>query len=890
MGLAPRGGAMPAPVSAPAPAPAPAPATSLPPAVSAVGGVRPPLIAFGARPALAAAPASSAAPLVASAPRPFGVGAGPAVAAAAAAATAAPAALAPPSSAGLAARGPPAFAAPGSFGAPRPGMAAGAPPAQFAAAAPPPVGFGAPLQAQGAAAAAAGPAAAAAAGGPPQFAGGAAPPPQSFAGSQSSSSAFPPRAMAPGAGGPPPVSMPRGPPVYGQQQQQQQPPTMYGAPPGGPPQQQQQQQQPPQQQYAQQPPQQQQQYAQQPPQQQYAPRPAAPPPAPAAAPAPAAPRIDPNQIPRPRYTSPAHPVRYNTTDSSANTPPAAWADFIADDTGNANPRFLRSTLGHVPTTKDILKDSRLALALVVSPLATPRTSQGERPVLAVDFGDEGPIRCTRCRGYINPWVRWSGVDGGRSWTCTLCGMVNETPGWYMSPAGIDHNGYRRDRADRPELSFGTVEFCAPKSYLIRNPSPLVVAFVVDVSLPAITSGLLSTVLTAIGASLDAILASSNGGARVGIITYDTAIHFYDVRPGRKDILQAVAGDADDSFCPLPLDQWAPPLAAARGQIEALLARIPALFPPTTARSTQSCGGAAIKSAVDGLGETGGRVVSYILQPPTVGEGKLGNREAAKNYGVDKEKELYTPAAGPAGAWYIDLARHAASRGVCVDLAACAAGPFLDLPTQAVLTTTTGGDITLYPFFAAPNVAPTSHSMAPVQPVPEDVQEKVTQELIARFSREMGGEAVLKLRTSPGVRVDKYMGNFSERTESEADLAGVDSEKAVLVMLVRVPFSGGEGEGGSCRPRPPLLALYPRLLAYLSSPRPDPPLPSLAATRRPHAQGGRGHLRAGRAPLHDCGGRAARPRAQPAPRGHRVRPGRLPPRGRRRHPLCSRAQG
>ena len=81
-------------------------------------------------------------------------------------------------------------------------------------------------------------------------------------------------------------------------------------------------------------------------------------------------------------------------------------------------------------------------------LADVPLQEGAVPV--VDYGDAGPIRCIRCRTYINPF--FSFLDGGRSFQCNLCGMVNPTPSECFCE--LDQNGYRRDHAERPELCRG----------------------------------------------------------------------------------------------------------------------------------------------------------------------------------------------------------------------------------------------------------------------------------------------------------------------------------------------------------------------------------------------------------------------------------------------------
>lgn len=71
---------------------------------------------------------------------------------------------------------------------------------------------------------------------------------------------------------------------------------------------------------------------------------------------------------------------------------------------------------NLPTTASLHKQSGIPFGLVVSPLA--ELGIGEYPVAVVDHGPDGPIRCTRCRAYINPFVVWN--SSGNMYTCMVC--------------------------------------------------------------------------------------------------------------------------------------------------------------------------------------------------------------------------------------------------------------------------------------------------------------------------------------------------------------------------------------------------------------------------------------------------------------------------------------
>ncbi|KAB5568593.1 hypothetical protein DKX38_002386 [Salix brachista] len=90
-----------------------------------------------------------------------------------------------------------------------------------------------------------------------------------------------------------------------------------------------------------------------------------------------------------------------------------------------------------------------------------RLNNQANPPPVVDFGESGPVRCSRCKGYINPFKKF--IDHGRRFICNFCGFADETPSDYQCNLGPD--GRRRDADERPELCRGTVKFVASKEYI-----------------------------------------------------------------------------------------------------------------------------------------------------------------------------------------------------------------------------------------------------------------------------------------------------------------------------------------------------------------------------------------------------------------------------------------
>ncbi|KNA05597.1 hypothetical protein SOVF_188880 [Spinacia oleracea] len=463
-------------------------------------------------------------------------------------------------------------------------------------------------------------------------------------------------------------------------------------------------------------------------------------------------KIDPNQIPRPLPNS-STIVHETRVGNQANLPPPATSEYIVKDTGNCSPRYMRCTINQIPCTADLLGTSGMQLALLVQPLTLPHPS--EEPIQVVDFGEGGPVRCSRCKAYINPFVKF--IDQGRRFICNFCGVTDETPRDYLCNLGPD--GRRRDADDRPELCRGTVEFNAPKEYMVRDPMPAVFFFLIDVSMNALQTGATAAACSAI----NQVIADLPEGPRtmVGIATFDSTIHFYNLKRASQQPLMLIVPDVQDVYTPLETDVIVR-LSECRQQIELLLESIPTMFQSNM--TADSALGAAIKAAFLAMKNTGGKLLVFQSVLPSVGIGALSAREAeGRNNTSVGDKEAHR-LLQPADKTLKEMAIEFAEFQVCVDFFITTQS-YVDVASISVIPKTTGGQVYYYyPFSAVSDTA------------------KLCNDLRWNVTRPQGFEAVMRVRCSQGLQVQEYSGNFCKRIPTDVDLPAIDCDKALMVSL------------------------------------------------------------------------------------------------------------
>ncbi|GAV86840.1 Gelsolin domain-containing protein/zf-Sec23_Sec24 domain-containing protein/Sec23_trunk domain-containing protein/Sec23_helical domain-containing protein/Sec23_BS domain-containing protein [Cephalotus follicularis] len=415
---------------------------------------------------------------------------------------------------------------------------------------------------------------------------------------------------------------------------------------------------------------------------------------------------------------------------------------------NCSSRYLRLTTTAIPNSQSLVSRWHLPLGAVVCPLAEPPDGE-EVPI--VNFASS-IIRCRRCRTYVNPYVTFT--DAGRKWRCNICSLLNDVPGEYFAP--LDATGRRMDLDQRPELTKGSVEFVAPTEYMVRPPMPPLYFFLIDVSVSAIRSGMIEVVAQTIRSCLDELPGFPR--TQIGFITYDSAIHFYNMKSSLTQPQMMVVSDLDDLFVPLP-DDLLVNLSESKNVVETFLDSLPSMFQDNV--NVESAFGPALKAAFMVMSQLGGKLLIFQNTLPSLGVGRLKLRgDDLRVYGTDKEHALRI-AEDP---FYKQMAADFTKFQIAVDVFAFS-DKYTDIASLGTLAKYTGGQVCYYPNFQS-----AIHG------------EKLKHELARDLTRETAWESVMRVRCGKGIRFSSYHGNFMLRSTDLLALPAVDCDKAFAMQL------------------------------------------------------------------------------------------------------------
>uniref|UniRef100_W5K921 SEC24 homolog B, COPII coat complex component n=1 Tax=Astyanax mexicanus TaxID=7994 RepID=W5K921_ASTMX len=428
------------------------------------------------------------------------------------------------------------------------------------------------------------------------------------------------------------------------------------------------------------------------------------------------------------------------------SPPAPPEPNLSSDLRkvNCSPDTFRCTLSCIPQTQALLNKARLPLGLLLHPFR----DLTQLPVITSNT----IVRCRSCRTYINPFVSF--LDQ-RRWKCNLCYRVNDVPDEFM------YNPVTRSYGEphkRPEVQNSTVEFIASSDYMLRPPQPAVYLFVMDVSHNAIETGYLNVLCQSLLENLEKLPGDSR--TRVGFLTFDSTIHFYNLQEGLSQPQMLVVSDINDVFIPTP-DSLLVNLKESMELVKDLLSSLPGMFMST--RETHSALGPALQAAYKLMSATGGRVSVFQTQLPTLGAGMLQSREDPNQRSSTKTVQHL----GPATDFYKKLALDCSGQQIGVDLFLLSS-QYADMASLACMSKYSAGSVFYYQAFHH------LHNQAQKVKLQKDLQRYLT--------RKIGFEAVMRIRCTKGLSIHTFHGNFFVRSTDLLSLANVNPDSGFAVQM------------------------------------------------------------------------------------------------------------
>ncbi|XP_054724767.1 protein transport protein Sec24A-like isoform X2 [Uloborus diversus] len=409
---------------------------------------------------------------------------------------------------------------------------------------------------------------------------------------------------------------------------------------------------------------------------------------------------------------------------------------LAPERPNCSPEVFRCTLTKVPDTSSLLQKSRLPFGVLIHPFR----DNDVLPVIQCNT----IVRCRNCRTYINPFVSF--IDQ-RRWKCNLCFRVNDLPEEFLYDPTTRAYG---DPSRRPEIRNATIEFIAPSDYMLRPPQPAVYLFILDVSHVAVETGYLHTFCKILLDSIDELPGDSR--TRVGFMTFDGSIHFYNLGEGLNQPHMLVVSDIEDVFLPSP-DNLLVNLHESRALISDLLTDLPKRFENNG--DINNCLGAALQAAYKLMSPVGGRITVVQACLPSFGPGALKNREDPNLRAAKDVSNI-----GPANDFYKKLALDCSGQQIAVDLFMLCS-QYVDIATISCIAKYSSGNIHYYPGY--------HHQLGQIQ------VEKFAGDLKRYLTRNIGFEAVMRIRCTRGLTIHTFHGNFFVRSTDLLSLPNVNPD-------------------------------------------------------------------------------------------------------------------
>ncbi|KAI2805041.1 Protein transport protein Sec24B [Blomia tropicalis] len=336
-----------------------------------------------------------------------------------------------------------------------------------------------------------------------------------------------------------------------------------------------------------------------------------------------------------------------------------------------------------------------------------------------------------------------------------------------------------DIMNRPELNYGSIEYVASVEYMVRPPQPATYLFVFECTASSVHSGYIRRFANALLESLDRI----PGDARtlVGFIAFDSKLHFFNLNDERP--VHYIMPDIDDIFIP-HTDSVLVNLKTHRSKIEYFLRNVLSTFPfDSDSNSLENIAdneaalGPALQVAFKIISSSGGRITLIQTSLPNAGPKSDGsvlvNREDPNQRTANSSNSTaaLTPLLNPSTDFYKKLSLECSEQQVTVDLFNLSSS-YSDLATVGTIARFSGGSILYYGGGGTPSSPNAINAMLT----------RFEADMKHYLTRPIGFEAVMRLRSTRGISIHTFHGNFFVRSTDLIALPNVNPDSSFAMQM------------------------------------------------------------------------------------------------------------
>ncbi|SCV01752.1 LAME_0G18250g1_1 [Lachancea meyersii CBS 8951] len=458
-------------------------------------------------------------------------------------------------------------------------------------------------------------------------------------------------------------------------------------------------------------------------------------------------------VPRQRLDDQAAYIAQSFVTSRDSVPPCATTQYYCVDQGSSDPRKMGLTMYNVPRNEQIRSAAKLPMGAVLQPFAS--SSPGD-DVLQVDVSrTSGPLRCRRCRSYVNP--AYSFTFDSKA-ICNFCKVSTQLSEDYTAP--LTPNGMRSDIHERPELSKGTVDFLVPDVYNSKGAKvnvPLHYVFLVDISTMSNENKSSLVMVEGIRACIEHI-AKEQPNCKIAIMAFDKEIRFFNLRKELSQAQEYIVSDLQDVFLPMFNGLFVRPEESMHVIQDTLCKIIAYIEDNKFSHHFEACYGSALqaaKLAIDTITEgQGGKILVSLGSKPAHG---VGNLRLRKEEALKKTLKCEND-------FYLKLGQEFLKSSISLDLF-CTSSAFMDMVSVGQPVRATSGFLKYYPNFHL-----------------EKDEFTFVNDILHSVANTIGYNAQLKVRCSAGLSIYNYYSESVDNSSREPLIPVIHQDTTLSVLF------------------------------------------------------------------------------------------------------------